>query len=404
MPDVLSHVSVRARNSKVLFATCFDPEILSELQHYERKLISMKPTSTDITYRETAESELLVASSPTAQNDQSGPSISLVKKQFPGKYAISADQFSDEMVGAKSRNIAYLKGKVPPSVGVPTSVALPFGTFETVLSDKINKEVDQNVQSLKKKLNQGEFSALNEIRHAILNLIAPVSLVKELKEKMQGCGMPWPGDEGEQRWEQAWMAIKKVWASKWNERAYFSTRKVKLDHEYLSMAVLVQEIVSADYAFVIHTTNPSSGDDLEIYAEVVKGLGETLVGAYPGRALSFVCKKDDLNSPKVLGYPSKPIGLFIKQSIIFRSDSNGEDLEGYAGAGLYDSVPMDKEEEVVLDYTTDPLIIDCSFRNSILSSIARTGYVIEELYGSPQDIEGVVKDGKIYVVQTRPQM
>jgi alpha-glucan, water dikinase len=34
--------------------------------------------------------------------------------------------------------------------------------------------------------------------------------VKELKEKMQGSGMPWPGDEGEQRWEQAWMAIKKV--------------------------------------------------------------------------------------------------------------------------------------------------------------------------------------------------
>ncbi|TVU30245.1 hypothetical protein EJB05_21855 [Eragrostis curvula] len=404
MPDVLSHVSVRARNSKVLFATCFDPDILSELQCHEGKLISVKPTSSDITYRETAESELLVASSTGAQDDTSGPSISLVKKQFPGKYAISANEFSDEMVGAKSRNIAYLKGKVPPSVGVPTSVALPFGTFETVLSDKMNKEVDQNIQSLKKKLNQGEFSALTEMRHAIVNLIAPVNLVKELEEKMQGCGMPWPGDEGEQRWEQAWMAIKKVWASKWNERAYFSTRKVKLDHDYLSMAVLVQEIVSADYAFVIHTTNPSSGDPLEIYAEVVKGLGETLVGAYPGRALSFVCKKDDLNSPKVLGYPSKPIGLFIKQSIIFRSDSNGEDLEGYAGAGLYDSVPMDKEEEVVLDYTTDPLIIDCSFRNSILSSIARTGYAIEELYGSPQDIEGVVKDGKIYVVQTRPQM
>jgi alpha-glucan, water dikinase len=109
--------------------------------------------------------------------------------------------------------------------------------------------------------------------------------------------------------------------------------------------------------------------------QVVKGLGETLVGAYPGRALSFVSKKSDLNSPKVctkfsihccfksiilhitkiptnihtsfsllnselqkqvLGYPSKPIGLFIKRSIIFRSDSNGEDLEGYAGAGLYD--------------------------------------------------------------------
>ena len=34
--------------------------------------------------------------------------------------------------------------------------------------------------------------------------------------------------------------------------------------------------------------------------QVVKGLGETLVGAYPGRALSFICKKHDLNSPQVI--------------------------------------------------------------------------------------------------------
>jgi hypothetical protein len=27
---------------------------------------------------------------------------------------------------------------------------------------------------------------------------------------MKGSGMPWPGDEGEQRWGQAWKAIKKV--------------------------------------------------------------------------------------------------------------------------------------------------------------------------------------------------
>lgn len=59
-----------------------------------------------------------------------------------------------------------------------------------------------------------------------------------------------------------------VWASKWNERAYFSTRKVGVNHSDLSMAVLVQEIIQADYAFVIHTTNPSTGDESEIYAEV----------------------------------------------------------------------------------------------------------------------------------------
>ncbi|KAF5450262.1 hypothetical protein F2P56_030628 [Juglans regia] len=404
MPDVLSHVSVRARNGKVCFATCFDPRILADLQARKGKLLRLKPTSADITYSELKEGELVDVSSANLKEDASSPRLTLVRKQFSGRYAISSEEFTSDMVGAKSRNISYLKGKVPSWIGIPTSVALPFGVFEKVLSDNSNQAVSQKLELLKRKLGGGEFSVLRQIRETVLQLAAPTQLVQELKTKMQSSGMPWPGDEGEQRWEQAWIAIKKVWASKWNERAYFSTRKVKLDHDYLCMAVLVQEIINADYAFVIHTTNPSSGDSSEIYAEVVKGLGETLVGAYPGRALSFLCKKNDLNSPQVLGYPSKPIGLFIRRSIIFRSDSNGEDLEGYAGAGLYDSVPMDEEEKVMLDYSSDPLMIDGNFRHSILSSIARAGSAIEELYGSPQDIEGVIRDGKVFVVQTRPQM
>ncbi|XP_042756747.2 alpha-glucan water dikinase 1, chloroplastic isoform X2 [Lactuca sativa] len=421
MPDVLSHVSVRARNSKVCFATCFDTDILNDLRAQEGKLLSLKPTSADITYSEVKEED--VTRSSNLEEVDPSPTIKLVKKQFNGSYAISSDEFTSEMVGAKSRNIAYLKGKVPSWVGIPTSVALPFGVFEKVLSDDLNRGVSEKLQILNKQLGAGESDVLGEIRKTVLELAAPPQLVQELKDKMKSSEMPWPGDEGEKRWEQAWMAIKKVWGSKWNERAYFSTKKVKLDHDFLCMAVLVQEIINADYAFVIHTTNPSSGDSSEIYAEVVKGLGETLVGAYPGRALSFISKKDNLDSPKVtiqsyvsiifyishqnfqvLGYPSKPIGLFIRRSIIFRSDSNGEDLEGYAGAGLYDSVPMDEEDKVILDYSCDPLIVDVDFRKSILSSIARAGDAIEKLYGSPQDIEGVVRDGKIYVVQTRPQM
>ena len=132
--------------------------------------------------REITESELQQSSSPNAEVGHAVPSISLAKKKFLGKYAISAEEFSEEMVhninfcirsffsfirktwwnqlllcwfsfllalclrshfyfqvGAKSRNIAYLKGKVPSWVGVPTSVAIPFGTFEKVLSDGLNK-------------------------------------------------------------------------------------------------------------------------------------------------------------------------------------------------------------------------------------------------------------------------
>ncbi|KAF5755016.1 putative alpha-glucan, water dikinase [Helianthus annuus] len=94
-------------------------------------------------------------------------------------------------VGAKSHNIAYLKGKVPSWVVIPTSVALPFGSFEKVLSDEFS-----------------QFDALEEIRKTVLEIVAPPQLVQELKEKMQSSGMPWPGDEGRHRWEQAWIALK----------------------------------------------------------------------------------------------------------------------------------------------------------------------------------------------------
>lgn len=58
-------------------------------------------------------------------------------------------------------------------------------------------------------------------------------------------------------------------------------------------------------------------------------------------ALGFSASKRDLDNPKVLSYPSKSAAMFVADSLIFRSDSNGEDLEGYAGAGLYDSITMD---------------------------------------------------------------
>ena len=195
--------------------------------------------------------------------------------------------------------------------------------------------------------------------------------------------------------------------SKWNERAFVSLRNNGLAHRDLRMSVLVQPVIAADYAFVIHTVNPSTNDASEIYAEVVQGLGEVLVGNYPGRALSFAASKTSDNGVgpvRVLGYPSKSVLLRVPPTIIFRSDSNGEDLEGYAGAGLYESCPMDREETTHADYSTDPMVWDETFRAHILGKIATAGAAIEAACGSPQDIEGVVKNGEIYVVQTRPQV
>ncbi|KAH9794979.1 alpha-glucan water dikinase 2 [Citrus sinensis] len=385
MPDVLSHVC---------FATCFDQNILRNLRLKEGKAVSIRLKSTNLIIS----SNLSLSSSALPSIPQG---ITFKRKIFRGKYAVSVEDFAPDMVGAKSCNIKFLRGRVPSWIKIPTSVAIPFGAFETVLSENINKDIANKISRLYKFINGGDLSKLQEIQEAVLQMSAPLSLIYELKNKMRSSGMPWPGDEG---WNLAWRSIKKVWASKWNERAFISCRKANLNHDNLCMAVLIQETICGDYAFVIHTKNPLSGDNSEIYTEIVKGLGETLVGAYPGRAMSFVTKKNNLKSPIVTCYPSKLIGLYGKPSIIFRSDSNGEDLEKYAGAGLYDSVIMNDPEKVVLDYSRDPMVGDKSFQTSVFSKIAETGKIIESLYGYPQDIEGVLKDGSIYVVQARPQM
>lgn len=82
-----------------------------------------------------------------------------------------------------------------------------------------------------------------------------------------------------------------VWASKFNERAFLATKKIGVSLHQVFMAVLVQEIIPAEYAYVIHTTNPTNGEENEVYVESCLGLGEALVSKMPGQAFSFTYDK-----------------------------------------------------------------------------------------------------------------
>lgn len=141
------------------------------------------------------------------------------------------------MVGAKSCNMKLLRGRVPAWIKIPMSVAIPFRAFEKVLLEDVNKDIASKISSFYKCIKSGDLSKLQAIQETILQMNAPFSLTHELKNIIKSSRIPWPGDEGDDRWNQAWRAIKKVWASKWNERAFISCRKAKLDHENICMAV-----------------------------------------------------------------------------------------------------------------------------------------------------------------------
>jgi alpha-glucan,water dikinase len=396
MPDLVSHLAVRARNAHVLFATCFEADTYQALKDLAGKTITLRVTpGGDLEYEEDTKT-----SRQGNQETRTATSIPLKLGQpspLPsGPWVVSQDQFTPPIVGGKANNLNGLRGRLPDWIHLPASIALPFGVFDKVLADGPNQELGRKYEGLLAEKEANPAEVLPQVRALLLDLKLPQELQQSLLEAWQRASLP------ATPWEKVWRGVQRVWASKWNERAYLSRRARGVAHDALWMAVLIQQVVPADYAFVIHTANPLTGNRGEMYAEVVLGMGETLVGNYPGRALGFICRKEDLHL-EMVSYPAKSLGLYGK-GVIFRSDSNGEDLETYAGAGLYDSVLAEEPEQRLVDYRGERLVWDPGFREDLLRSIARIGLEVEKVLGTPQDIEGAVAEGQFHVVQTRPQV
>ncbi len=392
--DILSHLAVRARNAGILFATCYDEDMGRKLKSLGGRTLTLGVSpSGEVIFEEQAVTETVPRHVFTRHAPVPVPEFRA--------YAILPDDFDLTNVGSKSNNLKKMRDRLVEWIGIPPFAALPFGVFEKVLSEEMNREIAGRYGELAEKIDAADETeragVLDEIREIITTLRPPPEFHSSLQGVMVKAGLEMPSDS-----EDSWMCIKKVWASKWNERAYLSRKARGIRHDDLFMAVLVQKVVEADYSYVIHTVNPSTGVKDELYAEAVMGLGEALVGNYPGRALSFVCKKGG-KEPKLLSFPSKGSGLF-GGGLIFRSDSNGEDLAGFAGAGLYDSFMMPPARKSVIDYTKDPLIWDVRFRGEFSLSVVEIGIKVEEVMGSPQDIEGAYSKGRFFVVQSRPQV
>ncbi|KAI7754529.1 hypothetical protein M8C21_028899 [Ambrosia artemisiifolia] len=348
--------------------------------------------------------------------------LSQKNNAFSNVYVMSLEETSSEMVGEKSCSIRFLNKEGPEWMKFPASIVLPYGVFEKVLSEDINKEVAKKIASLGEHVDRGDLSKLNTIQETVLQMKAPRRMSNEVRKKMKSSRLPWPRGRGEDTWTRIWHAMKMVWASKWNERAYTSCRNTNTNYDKLCIGILIQEYIRPDYAFVTYTHHPVSQDSSEIYTEIVKGSVETLVGASLGRPMCCITKKSDLKSPIVTCYPSKSTGLYTKntRSIIFRPDFISDNTNGYTGNGIYDreselsqakpkpifelskfrlglaqihlNISLEDKEEVVLDYSRDRLVTDLRFQALIHSKIAETAKIIEDLYGCGQIVEGVVQD------------
>ena len=172
-------------------------------------------------------------------------------------------------------------------------------------------------------------------------------------------------------------ALRTVWASLWTRRAALSRENLAIPHNRAHMAVLIQQLVTPDLSFIMHTVNPANKHPDEVLIELVAGLGETLASAeHPGNPFRMACNK-----------------------------RTGE-VSMMAFANFSRAILPDAQEGIVfknLDYSQINLSLHESYGESLGSRLAAIGGFVEGALGTPQDIEGIVAGQTIYLVQSRPQ-
>ena len=80
------------------------------------------------------------------------PPLQVPKPRSSSQWALAETDFGEGVVGGKSGNLARLRGQLPDWVHVPASVALPFGSCERALQDRVNADTASAVVAAQQEL------------------------------------------------------------------------------------------------------------------------------------------------------------------------------------------------------------------------------------------------------------
>ncbi|MDD5317211.1 MAG: phosphoenolpyruvate synthase [Candidatus ainarchaeum sp.] len=164
-------------------------------------------------------------------------------------------------------------------------------------------------------------------------------------------------------------AVRDCWASLFEPRAIYYRVNKGFDHLKVGIAVVVQEMIQSESAGVMFTIDPTNNDPDMIAIEAAFGLGELVVSGSVTPDHYLVRKKD-------FAIVSKRI---VSQEVMITMVGGGNEKV---------PVPFEVRDQQKIS-------------DKQVAELAILGKMIEDHYGSPQDIEWAVFQGTVYIVQSR---
>lgn len=165
-------------------------------------------------------------------------------------------------------------------------------------------------------------------------------------------------------------AVKRCWASLWTARAIGYRERNKINHQAVSLAVVVQLLVPAEAAGILFTINPLNGRRDQALINAAWGLGEAVVGGA------------------------------VNPDTLVVDNASGQVIERHIADKQVMTVRVDgatQEKPVPPELRCAPVLDD-----SAAAELYRLGMQIEQIYAMPMDIEWALADGKFAILQARP--
>ena len=172
--------------------------------------------------------------------------------------------------------------------------------------------------------------------------------------------------------QNALAAIKECWASAYSERSLHYRTINKLELKNIKVSVVLQEMIDPDISGVLFTCNPVNGNNDQIFINSVYGVGEGLV--------SGLLDADTYVISKIAGVMLEKT-IVEKAKKLIRDNSNQRCLEVDVENSLQNADSLSSNE---------------------IKKIHAIAAKIELFYGRPQDVEWAIKDGELYILQSRP--